>query len=231
MNGQFGKQEMSPFGIIAIKGMKNILEGRKFDKASITKYKEFIGEDIKDKIKRKYLDLTFSVNIYLGSFDSPSWQNSNGYFCNDDVFVREEYKDQNWVCQAIINGVWNKNRDENRAKTAKVNEIETKAKGNCQKIMEKFLFGKIYDQSLTGRDLGKILEETNESFKFEFGKDYTFFVNCILVDKSKGTTEYGSYENNNKEEDLVITETYTTDKTAADKGIMGVVLASFFKIK
>ena len=99
-----------------------------------------------------------------------------------------------------------------------------------QKIMEKFLFGKVYDQNLIGRDLGKILDETNELFKFELAKEFTFFVNCILIDKSKGTTEFGSVGNNNKEEDLDISETYTTDK-AADKGILAVIQASFFKIK
>ena len=157
---QFRQQEISPFGLIAIKGMKNILEGRKYDKASISKYKEFIAEDIKDKLKRKFMELSFSVNIFLGSFDSPSWQNSNGYFCNDDIFVREEYKDANWICHAVITGVWTKNRDESRAKTvSNLKDIQTKAKGNSQKIMEKFLFGKTYDQNLTGRDLGKILDE------------------------------------------------------------------------
>lgn len=230
MNSQFRQPELSPFGAIAIKGMRNILEGRKFDKSQITKYKEFIGDDIKDKLKRKFTDLAFTVNVFLGSFESPFWQNSNGYFCNDDVFVREEYKDQNWVCQTVINGVWLKNRDENRPKAAGTKDLEAKAKPICQKIMDKFLLGKVYDQSLSGRDLGKILEETNESFKFEFGKEYNFFINAILIDKSKGSCEGGSYGQNSKDEDLMITEGYTTEKDAA-KGIQGIIMASFFKIK
>jgi len=148
---------------------------------------------VKDKLKRKFTDMSFSVSVFIGSFDNPNWMNSNGYFCNDDVFVREEYKDTgNWVCHTVINGVWLKNRDENRAKADKLKDMETKAKSICQKSMEKFLFGKAYDQSLTGRDLGKILDEVNESFKFEFGKEYTYFVNCALVDKKQGEIRPGS---------------------------------------
>ena len=59
--------------MIAIKGMKNILDGRKFDKSAMAKNKKFKkGEDIKGKLKRKFIDLTFTENENLNFFDSPS---------------------------------------------------------------------------------------------------------------------------------------------------------------
>jgi len=216
---------------IAILSMKTILNGRTADIQNAKKYSDFISDDIIDKLILKYNKThSFTVVVFLSIKNTLCFEASKGFLGSQDVFLKCEYSDDNWICNTLITMINRLSRDPLR-KVETPDKIEGDMKKTMSEEMEKILSGKTWLDNYNNTDCNVIVANLIDKLKFKF-PNYFFTLNCILRNDDSGFTSFSNNYCFYSKEDSTCFEIFNTNSDdLAKNSIFCTIYASFFKNK
>jgi len=210
--------------------MKSILSARKFEALHTKKYADFVCDDIIDKLILKFSKThSFSVNVFLSSYNSQVCEFSKGFIGIGDIFIKAEYIDENWICQSIICLIQKTNRDPKRRANG-VEKTETKVKKLLKKEMEKYLINKTWDITNPIQDCTAMVDTILEKLKFKY-EEYYYAINCLLKNDDFGFSAYSNSFYFFKQEDSTVWEILKNDDDRIKNSLFCAIYVSFFKYK
>jgi hypothetical protein len=219
--------------LTAFNSMKTILSARKFEDKTTKQYADFITDDILDKLILKYSKThSFTVVVFLSSSKSQCVEHSKGFIGVDDLFIKTEYSDENWICYTLITFVQKSNRDPKRKTLPQpaMEKMDAKVKKLIGKEMTKFLVNKTWDLTNPQQDCNALVDNILDKLTFKY-EEYYFAVNCLLRNDDAGYTAYSNSYFFFPKEDSTCFEIFKNDDEKVKNSLFCTVYTSYFKFK